>query len=77
MRRFRFRQTVETAEITAVGDAHPQVAKNAPMRISEQMTADHLGAGALVGAFVAGGTTRTLPSEAISTLRSSLYETTS
>jgi hypothetical protein len=41
MRRLRFRQAIEAAEITPVGDAYPQIAENPSMRINQQIFARH------------------------------------
>ena len=71
LRRLGFRQTIEAAEITAVRDAHPQVAQGAPVRIDEQPGLGHLAGGLIIaGRLVKGGITLTEPSALTSTLRS-------
>ena len=42
LRRLGFRQAIEAAEIAAVGEAHPQVAQDASLRIDEQTGIGHL-----------------------------------
>jgi hypothetical protein len=41
MRCLRFRQAIEAAKITTVGDAYPQIAENPAMRINQEIVADH------------------------------------
>src|SRR5262249_29668245 len=37
----RFRQAIQATEITAVSEAHPQIAQNEPMRIDEPAGVGH------------------------------------
>ena len=69
LRRLRFRQAIHAAEIASIGNAHPQVAQDAAMRIHEQIGRSHF-TGGFVGAALVGETTRTVPSEFTSTFRS-------
>src|SRR5579884_2466001 len=77
LRRLRFREAIEAAEIAPIGDAHPQVAQDAPVSIHEQAVAGHCLEGGLVtgGGLVSGAILVTVPSECTSTLRSALVAT--
>ena len=69
-RRFGFRQAIEAAKVTPVGQAHPQIAQDSTLGVNKLPDGAHL-AGVLVAAgALVGETIFTLPSEPTSTFRS-------
>ena len=71
LRSLRFRQAIEATKITAVGDADPQIAKDATVRVDKLTMRRHLGGWAFAGGeLLEGGMTFTEPSELTSTFRS-------
>ena len=64
----RFRQAIHATEITAIREADAQVAQSSTVRVNQPRGAGHFDGA--VGALVAGGITRTVPSELTSTFKS-------
>jgi hypothetical protein len=63
------RLAIEAVEVTAIRQAHPQIAQNAPLRVYQRIVPGHCFFGG-AGWLVSGGMTFTDPSALTSTFKS-------